>query len=214
MKSTVIMILLVLFITCEVFGRVYIILFDCSGSFIGPYVPEALKNGSLKKINELVNDLAPGDTLIFFPIRENSTVSSLNQIVFKKEKAKSVFDPTVKEKNKKLIKEFVKHVLNEINKPPAKKTDIISAINFASAIAKNFNEATLYIMSDGNDNISSKLFKRLDNISIFHLFIFDSRSEKQNELLHKWQKIYTELGAKTVNVFDAQASLSINLGIK
>jgi len=205
---------LIILVTSLTIGKVHIVLFDCSASFIGQNVPEALKGGSLKKLNELVNNLAPGDTLIFFSIRENSTVSSLNQIILVKEKAKTVFDPAVNEKNKKLIKEFVKRVLKEINKPPAELTDIISAVNFATATARNYREASIYIFSDGRDNVNAKLFKRLDNISICHLFIFDNNSDRQNSILIKWQKIYKDLGAKTINVLDAQASFSFNIGMK
>ncbi len=205
---------LIILITNLTLGRVHIILFDCSGSFIGQNVPDALKNGSLKKISELINNMAPNDTLIFFSIRENSSLSSLNQVVLVKEKAKTVFDPTLNGRNNKLIQKFAKNVLSEINKPPAERTDLISAVNFASATARNYTEASIYIFSDGADNVKAKLFKRLDDISIYHLFIFDKSPDKQNGLLQKWQKIYKDLGAKTINVLDAQASFSFKIGNK
>lgn len=206
---------IILFLTCTIIqGAVRVIVFDCSGSFIGPNEPEILVRGSLLKINELIASATHNDTIIFFPIRENSTVSSLNQIMLVKEKATSVFDPSVKQKNSRHIKTFVKQVLDEINKPYAKRTDIITAINYASAIAKNYTEASIYVFSDGRDNINAELFKRLENISIFHLFIFDRNSGKQNKLISKWDELYKKLGAKSVHVYDAQASMTKKIGIK
>lgn len=195
-------------------AKVHVIVYDCSGSFIGPNEPEILLKGSLLKINELITSATHNDTIIFFPIRENSTISSLNQIMLVKEKAKTVFDPTVKQKNARLIKSFVKGVLDEIKKPYAKQTDIISAINFASAIARNYREANIYIFSDGRDNVNAELFKRLDNISVSHLFIFHRNSANQNKLISKWKELYKSLGAKVVKVYDAQASTTTNIGIK
>ncbi len=205
----------ILFIAISVVSaKVHVIVYDCSGSFIGLNEPEILLKGSLLKINELITAATHNDTIIFFPIRENSTISSLNQIMLVKEKAKTVFDPTVKTKNGRLIKSFVNGVLVEINKPYAKRTDIISAINFASAIAKNYREANIYIFSDGRDNVNAALFKRLDNISVFHLFIFHRNSAKQSELINKWNELYKSLGAKVVHIYDAQASMTTNIGIK
>jgi len=205
----------ILFIAVSVVSAgVHVIVYDCSGSFIGPNEPEILLKGSLLKINELITSATHNDTIIFFPIRENSTISSLNQIMLVKEKAKTVFDPTVKQKNTRLIKSFVRGVLDEINKPYAKRTDIISAINFASAIAINYSEANIYIFSDGRDNVNAELFKRLDNISVFHLFIFHRNSTKQSKLINKWKELYKSLGAKVVKVYDAQASMTTNIGIQ
>ena len=214
MKKLAIIFSITVLMTTIAFGRVHIILFDCSGSFIGPNVPEMLKNGSLIKINEIISNATYNDTIIFFAITSNSTVSSLNQILLVKAKAKTVFDPTINKKNEELIKNFVKRVLKEINKPYSNHTDITSAVNYAAAIAKNYRDATVYNFSDGKDNISAKLFKRLDNISIYHLFIFDNNSTMQNRLLVKWERLYKELGAKSVVVKDAQASMTTNIGLR
>lgn len=214
MKKLAYILSITVLMTTISFGRVHIILFDCSGSFIGPKVPEMLKNGSLIKINEIISNATNNDTIIFFAITSNSTVSSLNQIILVKAKAKTVFDPTINKKNEELIKDFVKRVLKEINKPFSNNTDIISAVNFAAAIAKNYRDATIYVFSDGQDNVNGKLFKRLDNISIYHLFIFDSNSTKQNQHLVKWEGLYKDLGAKPVVVNDAQASMTTNIGLR
>jgi len=214
MKNTLYTLFLILVISINSFGRVHIIIFDCSGSFLGPKTPEILKNGSLAKVNDLVNQATYIDTIIFFSIRGNSTVSSLNQTILVKAKAKTVFDPTIKKINSMLIKNFVKNIFKEVNRPYAIRTDIISAVNYASAIAKNYNEASIYIFSDGGDNVNAKLFKRLDKISVYHLFIFDSNSGSQNKLVKKWESLYNNLGAKSVIVEGAQASMTLNIKIK
>jgi hypothetical protein len=208
-KKTLIMV--VLFFQL-LFADVKIILYDCSGSFIGPKVPKELKEGSLKKINEILNSSTDKDTIIFYPIRENSTVSSLNQLILIKDKAKTVFDPTIKEKNRRKTIAFAKQILEEINKPYAESTDIISAINAAASIGKNYSKATIYIFSDGQDNVNQKVFNKLTGLHIRHLFIFHLVASEQEKLLKKWSTIYKNLGAASIIVEDAQSSMSFNLG--
>lgn len=213
MKRTTIMILLFLFITCEAFGSIYIILFDCSGSFIGKNAPEILRTGALQKINELTLSMKEQDTLIFIPIRENSTISSLHQIVLFKESEKRIYDKTAERKNNLRMKNFARAILKEINQKPSDKTDIVSAINFAGSIAKLSNDATIIVLSDGDDNVNSSMFNNLKRIKIFHLFVYTPSSDKINNLLEKWENLYSKLGVDLLKVLDAQSSLNYNLRI-
>lgn len=88
--KTLLMIVFVFVQTNLLIGKVHIILFYCSGSFIGKNAPEILRTGSLKIISQLINSATYKDTIIFFPIRNNSTLSSLEQTTLVKQRAKKV----------------------------------------------------------------------------------------------------------------------------
>jgi hypothetical protein len=204
--------LLLMYLTSSIiFGRVHIVLYDCSGSFLGKNSPSVLRTGALQKINELIQSINQQDTIIFMPIRENSTVSSLRQIIFTKDAEKRIFDKTAERNNSIRMKTFAKAVMNEINRDPSPRTDIVSALNFAGSIAKLSKDATIIILSDGDDNINGEMFNDLKGIKIYHLFVYTPSSTKINKLLEKWRTLYSKLGARFSVVQDAQSSLNYKI---
>lgn len=204
-------IILILLSASILFGRLHIVLFDCSGSFIGPTAPPILKESALEKLSQLIKIASYKDTIVFIPIRENSTVSSLRQVRFIKEEAQRTYDNAVDIRNQRLLKEFAKKVMTEVGRKPAEKTDIVSAVNYASSIARLSKEANIWIFSDGDDNVKGKMFLSLKGLKIFHLFIFSPNSKKIQSIIEKWKSLYSNLGVKSMTVLDAQTSINYDV---
>lgn len=214
MKIFTTLVLAMLVITNISFARVYVVLYDCSGSFLGENVPAVLRTGSLQKINEIIQSISQQDTLIFMPIRHNSTVSSLRQIVFTKDADKKIFDKTAERNNSIRMKAFASAVMNEINREPSPRTDIVSALNFAGSIAKLSKDATIIMLSDGDDNVNAEMFNDLKGIKVYHMFVYTPSSNKINKLLEKWRALYSKLGARFSVVLDAQSSLNYKINVE
>jgi len=193
------------------YARLIIVLFDNSGSFIGPNAPITIKINALKKLNEIVQIIDYKDTLIFIPIRGNSTESSLRQIRLIKEKASTIYDPIYRKKNLYRMKVFAQSVLKEINKPYSKKTDILSAINYAASISRLSHNSSIWCFSDGDDNVQAGLYNQLNGIKIYHLFIYSSKKNKTKYLIDRWKNIYRKMGAISAVILDAQSSINYNI---
>lgn len=190
------------------FAKMHVVLLDCTGSFIGKNAPSSLKIQALKKLSVIIDNLKDGDTLVFIPIRANGAISSLNQLSLVKARAKRVYDQQQKQINAQRVKAFVQAVLAEVNKPASGASDIITAVNYAASICRNSADAILWILSDGDDNVSAKMFSRLNGITVIHLFVFSNNSAKINSLVQSWEALYRKLGAKSVTVLDAPTSIN------
>lgn len=200
-----------LFSTAFTKSMLNIVVLDMTGSFIGKYAPPQLKEGALQKISEIIDAMNPNDTLLVLPLRENANFACMRQIIYVKPAKRQIYDNTA-QINNALIQQFGQALRKELSIPAAGYTDLVGTINYAADIAVTEKPATLWVFSDGQDNIKNLMFHTLTGVSVRHLFIWATNQRTQAVLVDKWQRLYAHLGAASVICEDAQASLTYRIG--
>lgn len=190
-------------------GRVIVAVFDNTGSFANE------KDNSLKKLDEIIDELNLGDEF-YFALIGGKSFSDKKLVFLKSEGSEASIEGKLEFYKRK--DELKSGILQMVNTNKSTRTDISGSLNRVQTIFKDKDSKAyskyLLIFSDMSDNTSKDYStSALDSV---HVLVLYASSDKRNyntaqNQIERWKQYFKDSRASSVEILNHDLSLSFDI---